>query len=470
MLHQTQGQRLQQKADPQLLMTNRILQMSAMELQQQIVQEIAENPALEQSEEYPCNRCDIPGPQCAECPYYRAQMLSATPSTDRDDYRSGVESSAARDDEVDPISLIEDKQTLADHLTWQLRAVANPDDHLIGEYLIANIDANGYLNCTTAEAAADLRVPEEEVERVLRIVQALDPSGVGARSLQECLLLQIYALMAERRSPPLIDTIVRDYWKELSASKLKTIARGMRVRPEDVSDAVAFIRQNLSPYPGSMFRPPWDKTSHRSAQSVRPDVIVRLNEEGEPEIVVAENEALAVQINPRYIRMWGEMRERPHAYTEAERRHIHDYVARAQMFLKSLDDRKQILIQVVECIVDEQNRYFRTEREEDLASVTQTRVAGLLRVHESTVSRTVADKYLQMPSGQVVPLSYFFDRSANLRKLVQNVLAGENPSAPYSDQEISDILKSQGIIIARRTVMKYREEMNILSSRQRARA
>lgn len=470
MLHQTQGQRLQQKADPQLLMTNRVLQMSAMELQQQIVLEIAENPALEQSEEYPCNRCEIPSPQCAECPYYRAQMVSSTSTSERDDFRANGESAGPRDDEVDPISLIEDKQTLADHLAWQLRAVAGPTDHLVGEYLIANIDANGYLTCTTVEAAEHLRVPESEVERVLRVVQSLDPSGVGARSLQECLLLQICALIAERKSPPLIDIIVSEHWKELSANKIKTIARAMRVRPEDVADAVAYIRQNLSPYPGSKFRPPWDKTSHRSAQSVRPDVGVRLNEAGEPEIVVAENEAHQVHINPRYARLWAEMRERPHAYTEAERRHVHDYVARAQMFLKSLDDRKQILLQVVESIVDEQDRFFRVEREEDLISLTQTRVASLLRVHESTVSRTVADKYLQLPSGQVVPLSFFFDRSANLRKLVQNVLAGENPSAPYSDQEISDILRSQGIVVARRTVMKYREEMNILSSRQRARA
>src|SRR5215213_7781633 len=128
MLHQTQGHRLQQKADPQLLMTNRVLQMSAMELQQQIVQEIAENPALEQSEEYPCNRCEVPGPQCPECPYFRAQIVSSTPSSDRDDFRNNGEGGAPRDDEVDPISLIEDKQTLTDHLAWQLRAVAEPAD------------------------------------------------------------------------------------------------------------------------------------------------------------------------------------------------------------------------------------------------------------------------------------------------------------------------------------------------------
>lgn len=471
MLHQSQGQRLQQKADPQLLMTNRILQMSTMELQQQIALEIAENPALEQAEEYPCSRCEIPGPQCVECPYYRAQMAATPPGGDRDDFRGlSFDTMGSRDDDVDPIALIEDKQTLADHLTWQLRAVAPPEDHWIGEYLIANIDAKGWLTCTTAEAAADLNVPEAEVERVLRVLQSLDPSGVGARSLQECLLIQIQALAADRKAPPLIEAIVRDHWKDLSANKLKAIARGLRARPEDVTEAVEFIRHNLSPYPGSKFRPPWDKTSHRSAQAVRPDVVVRLNESGEPEIVVAEHEALQVQINPRYARLWAEMRERPGAYTQAERRHVHDYITRAQMFLKSLDDRKQILLQVCECIVDEQNRFFRSEREEDLVPLTQTRVASMLRVHESTVSRTVADKYLQLPSGQVVSLSYFFDRSANLRKLVQNVLASENPAAPYSDQEISDILRSQGIVIARRTVMKYREEMNILSSRQRARA
>jgi RNA polymerase sigma-54 factor len=470
MLHQTQGQRLQQKADPQLLMTNRILQMSTMELQQQIVQEIAENPALEQPEEFPCSRCEIPGPQCAECPYYRAQMHATVPN-ERDDYRNtGLEGFGGRDDEVDPIALIEDRPTLSDHLIWQLRAAAPPDDHGIGEYLIANIDADGYLGCTAVEAAVDLGEEEVEVERVLRLIQSLDPAGVGARSLQECLLIQITALAADLKAPPLVESIVRDYWKDLSANKLKPIARGLRARLEDVSDAVEFIRHNLSPYPGSKFRPAWDKSSHRSAQCVRPDVVVRLNTAGEPEIQVIEHDSVQVHLNPLYAKKWAEMRDHPDRYSEAERRHVQDYIARAQMFLKSLDDRKQILLQVAESIVDEPCRFFVTEREEELLSLTQTRVASLLRVHESTVSRTVADKYLQLPSGQVVQLAFFFDRSANLRKLVQNVLASENPAAPYSDQEISDILRSQGIVVARRTVMKYREEMNILSSRQRARA
>jgi RNA polymerase sigma-54 factor len=469
MLRQTQGQRLQQKADPQLLLTNRVLQMSSMELQQRVVQEIAENPALELSEEYPCNRCDIPGPQCVDCPYYHAQFGNHSTS-DRDDFRTmSYDLLAGKDEEVDPIALLEDKPTLQDHLLMQLRSTLNAVDFRIGEYLITNIDADGYLQCTAAEAAADLEVTEQEVERTLQVIQTMDPSGIGARALQECLLIQAQALAVDGKLPPFVMAILRNYWKELTANKIRTIARGLRTTAEEAQAAVTFIRQNLSPYPGSSFRPPWDKHSHRSSQSVRPDVVIHLNEEGEFEIQVIEGDHQQIHLNPKYARLWSEMRERPHDYPEAERRHVQDYVNRAQMFLKSLDDRKQILYQVAECVLEEQHRFFETEREEDLNSLTQTKVASLLRVHESTVSRTVAEKFMQLPSGQVVNLSFFFDRSKNLRALVQNVLATENPQSPYSDQEISDILRTQGIVIARRTVMKYREEMNILSSRQRAR-
>src|SRR5690349_6566762 len=133
MLRQTQGQRLQQKADPQLLLTNRILQMSSMELQQRIVQEIGENPALEQAEEYPCNRCDIPGPQCAECPYYHAQFHSHNTS-ERDEYRSMTyDLLGGKDEEVDPIALIEDKPTLQDHLLMQLRSMTDAVNFRVGE-------------------------------------------------------------------------------------------------------------------------------------------------------------------------------------------------------------------------------------------------------------------------------------------------------------------------------------------------
>jgi RNA polymerase sigma-54 factor len=163
------------------------------------------------------------------------------------------------------------------------------------------------------------------------------------------------------------------------------------------------------------------------------------------------------------------MRDRPDTFGSAEKKHVRDYLMRAQMFLKSIQDRRSILRQVSECILSEQERYLRTEQEEDMLPLTQSQLSTFLRVHESTVSRAVAEKFIQLPSGRVVALSYFFDRALCHRKLVANVVASEDPAHPYSDQEISDILRRRGVSIARRTVMKYREEMNILSSRRRTR-
>jgi RNA polymerase sigma-54 factor len=440
-----------------------------MELQQRIALEIAENPALEQPEEYPCQKCEVPGPQCMDCPYFHGQLSGR--QSEREELRSmAFDLAQGRDEEIDPIALIEDKQSLQDHLIVQLHASTDPADHRIGGYLISNIDPDGYLRCSIEEAASDLEHAPAEVERILKAIQTFDPCGVGARTLQECLLIQVEALRADGCLPPYVDAVVAEHWKELSANKIRGIARGLKAPLEEVAAAVQFIRQNLSPYPGSQFRTPWDRNSHRNIQSVRPDVMVIRTLAGELELQLPEGEGAQVTLNPRYTRLWAEMKEKPGTFDEGERRHVQEYVNRAQMFLKSLDDRKQIMLQVSECILDEQRLFFEEEREEDLVPLTQTKVASLLRVHESTVSRTVAEKYMQLPSSQVVQLSFFFDRSANLRKLVQNVLARENPASPYSDQEISDLLRDQGIVIARRTVMKYREEMNILSSRQRARA
>jgi RNA polymerase sigma-54 factor len=463
---QWQTQRQQQKADPQLLLTNRLLQMSQMELRHCLTQEMAENPALEASEEPLCGQCDTGGAPCAECPYSLGRLsLTAGTSDDTrpDPYQAG-------EDDLDPLTLVEAPRTLQDYLLEQLQALGGPRDERTGRYLIASIDGDGYLRCTVEEAADALTVPEEEVERVLRLVQTFDPTGVGARTLQECLLIQARALAAEPGTPPYLAALIEQYWKELTASRFAVIARRARLETAEVERTVRWLRGNLSPYPGGKYRPSWQKSGQRSRLSVRPDVIVTLNEQGELELELVKEEQPAVNVNPEYHRLWQQMRERPEAYGEAERQHIRDYVLRAQMFLKSLEDRSTILRRMAECVACEQEQYLRSEAEEDMRPLTQAQLATFLQVHESTVSRAVADKFLQLPSGRVVPFSHFFDRALSYRKLVANVVESENPAAPYSDQEISDILRRQGVQIARRTVMKYREEMNILSSRQRIRA
>lgn len=459
---QTQAQRLQQRADPQLLLTNRLLQMSALELHQCTIEEIAENPALEWPEEL-CAACRRAGRNCADCPFNggRPQRSVAWDP----DLTPWNESASP----VDPYESLSSQETLAHHLRTQLLAGVAERDHRIGHYLIDSIDADGYLRSEVEEAARDLSVAPDEVERVLKLIHSFDPTGVGARSLQECLLIQAEARSTEAGAPRLVGRILTCFWKELSAGKWQAIARGLRVGQAEVEQAVRWVRRNLSPYPGLCFRPGWEGVSQADAVPTRPDVFITLDAEGKLRLRLASETGTAPLISPEYSRLLQSMRENGGSPSSPEERHVQEFVSRAQMFLKGLQDRTGILRKVAECLLEEQEQFLRSEREEDMRPLTQALLATFVRVHESTVSRAVAEKFLQLPSGRVVPMSYFFDRAVSHRRLVANIVAGEDPADPFSDQEISDRLRRQGIIIARRTVMKYREELGILSSRQRAR-
>src|SRR5688572_2887902 len=166
-----QAQRMQQKADPQLLLTNRILQMSVFELQQCLTQELSENPALESVDEHACGHCQVPGPQCVECPFNPSLFRA---SSTRDDYRIGADGGMARDEEPDPFAMVEAPQTLQHHLHQQLGAAAQAGDMEIGRYLLANIDDDGYLRCTEEEAARCVPASVKDVERVLSLIQTFD--------------------------------------------------------------------------------------------------------------------------------------------------------------------------------------------------------------------------------------------------------------------------------------------------------
>jgi RNA polymerase sigma-54 factor len=185
-------------------------------------------------------------------------------------------------------------------------------------------------------------------------------------------------------------------------------------------------------------------------------------------VSVVDHERTQLHLNPTYTRLWRQMRKSPSSFPEAERKMLSEYWIRAQMFLRSLGQRKELLLRVTECLIEEQEEFFRTQGAQTLVPLTQTKLAGILRVHESTISRTVADKFMQLPDGDVLPFSYFFGRSTSVKQEVAALIAAEDPRNPLSDQKIADILNGGGYQIARRTVMKYREELNILSTRQRA--
>ncbi len=454
---------MQQRADPQLLLTNRLLQMSALELQQCLTHEVSENPALDAVDDRRCLECDLLGRQCGQCALWAAALASA------EGPRPAKGSDLPPAEDLDTLDLVESPQTLRDHLLAQWGSVAGERLLALGQYLIDNLDDDGYLRCNLDDVAQALGLRPEAAAEALQRLQTLDPTGVGARSLQECLLIQARAGRVEGTAPPHVEVILERYWKELAAGKWPVIARGLKVTVAEAEALGSWIRGHLKPYPGSAYRPSWQRATANRQPRVRPDVTVTLDEEGQLQLIVVGDELPDVQLNTRYARLWQRMRDQPDRYSEAERRHVSDYVQRAQMFMKSLGDRQTILRRVAKMMVEEQEAYFRFEQEEDLRPLTQSQLSTFLQVHESTISRALADKFLQMPSGRVVPLSFFFDRALGVRKLVANVVASEDPKAPYSDQDIADILRRQGVTVARRTVMKYREEMNILSSRQRGR-
>ncbi|MFN3652897.1 MAG: RNA polymerase factor sigma-54 [Armatimonadota bacterium] len=464
---QTQGQRQQQRAEPQLLLTNRLLQMPAVELRQRVVQELAENPALESPDEplSAVSRWDAPLLEGAPegRAFGRVESSASAAASVRHSWIPG-------EDDLDPLDLAECPSTLADHLRMQLAAAAEGDLRRIGSYLIDSITPDGYLHCPLEEAARALSVSHERVEAALRLLQSFDPAGVGARSLQECLLLQLRSLAEDGEVPPLAEPIVCRCWRELAASRWRAIARSLHAAPVEVEKTAAWIRHNLSPYPGSRYGAQWSERTPDGARPVRPDVRIYLTDERKVAFELHEHGLPELHVSPVYTRLFRRLKESPESFSEPERRHVSEYLRRAQLFLRSLNDRKRILDRVMECIVEEQEMFLRSEQEEDLRPVTQSQVASFLQVHESTISRAVSDKFVQLVSGRVVPASFFFDRATSVRALVAAVVASEDPASPYSDQQIADLLRSQGVRIARRTVLKYREEMNILSSRQRARA
>jgi RNA polymerase sigma-54 factor len=361
-----------------MILANTILHMSCMELQASIEQEILENPLLERAEEEYCERCgEIIGRCRCAAGIKEIRALDDAPSPN---YEPTPES--YQGEWLDPLTLVEERTSLGDHVLWQARVAAPPELHPILEYLVCSLKPTGYLGVTVEEAAATLRTTVERVTEAMKIIQGLDPAGVGARDLQECLLLQVTAAESDGGVPGIVRTILTQCWKALSANKIDVIARQLKVSRAAVDEGVRWIRDSLSPYPGERFRTPWEHDQHRSAATVRPDVIIMLTEDGGFAVSVVDHERTQLHLNPAYTRLWRQMQKSPRSFPEAERKMLSEYWIRAHMFLRSLGQRKELLLRVTECLLEEQEEFFRSQNAHTLAPLTQTKLASILRVHE----------------------------------------------------------------------------------------
>jgi RNA polymerase sigma-54 factor len=441
----------QMKASPALIALNNMLVLSTLELQQLVQQELEENPALDQieSEDSLCSRCGRPlsGATCIYCLHEDLKLAEA----ERDD------ASVPTDDEFDPMLAIAAPISLQESLQRDLHIALPTSEHLIADYLVGSLDAQGFLDSGIEEVAAMLHVTPAQVDNVLRRLQELGPAGVGARNVQECLLLQLDRLERAHISNPYLRAIVTDYWVDLGEHRYGAIAHALGITYEEVVAARDFMRQHLRPFP---LERAGDGTSSLETSFLVPDVIIR--EENDCLVVeVIESRRFYLRLNPLYQELSQAIAHRQQDVSVEEREHLNTFVSRARLFLTNLRQRRETIRRIAEYLVERQEGFLR-HGVRHLAPLTRAEVAAAIGVHESTVSRATANKYVQVPSREIVPFSHFFTASLSIKDVINELIANE--TTPLTDQEIVETLHQHGFDVARRTVAKYRGQLGILPS------
>jgi RNA polymerase sigma-54 factor len=364
------------------------------------------------------------------------------------------------------------EKTLCDHLQEQLNAAVFSDrEFRIGKVIIGYIDSGGYLKASTEEIAAHADLKDEniaagEINDLIEIIQSFDPSGVCARDAAECLLLQYQALEDDTPRPEHLEEILRNHLFDISEKKYRNVAHALSITVEQVQECVDFIIKNFNPRPGLKY------ASSADNSVVAPEVFIEKN--GEDYVVtVNDYDIPRIRLNPRYEKILRSKNSTPEVIA-----FIKEKLDKARFILKSIEQRRDTIKKVVECIVRNQRDFFE-HGVSHFKPLILNEVANEVGLDESTVSRVTSGKYAQTPRG-VLELKFFFSaglRTAkgedvstkSVKDMIKQMVLKEPAAKPYSDQAIVNALAEKGIQIARRTVTKYREEMKISSASKRKR-
>ena len=457
---------------PQLQQAIRLLQLSTLELQQELQLALESNPLLEQAELHE---------EVDAREYQESEALDTREALEQKDmpeelpldatwdeiYTAGTPSGTGtdyQDDEL-PVYQGETTQTLQDYLMWQVELTPFTDtDRAIATSIVDAIDDTGYLTVSLEEIRDSIGSDDlalDEVEAVLKRIQRFDPVGVGARDLRDCLLVQLSQyppdtlMLAEAR------LIVSEHLDLLANHDFRSLMRVTRLKEEVLKNAMLLI-QSLDPRPGQ-------SVNTGEPEYVIPDVLVRkvgtrwtveLNADSVPRL----------RINQHYAAMGGTTRN------DSDNQFIRSNLQEAKWLIKSLESRNDTLLKVTRCIVEQQQAFFE-QGEEFMRPMVLADIAQAVDMHESTISRVTTQKYLHSPRG-IFELKYFFSSHVNtesggeasstaIRALVKKLISAENPAKPLSDSKLTSMLSEQGIMVARRTVAKYRESLSIPPSNQR---
>ena len=488
---------LSQVLAPQLQQSLALLQAPTLELKAMVEQELQQNPVLEElgtaelteeEREEKDNRESDESASVAD-PAEPPSDLTHDPETEKnakeepvDDFQAEFEKLAQLDQDwrdhfsqtnlpVRPSQEDEERRqymfdslvagtSLQESLLEQVRmSELDVEQRQIADMIIGNIDDYGYLQSSPDELAFATNIPPEKIHAVLRTVQTFHPPGVGARDLRECLLLQ---LERDGKKDTLEYRIVDDYMEALGKRRIPEIARGLGITVEEVQEAMARVA-NLEPRPGRAFAPD-------NNQYILPEVFVQRN--GSDFLVTTNNDHVP---HLRISNTYKDMMSRSEASSE-EREWIREKIRAGKFLIKSLHQRQQTIVNIAKEIVSRQ-REFMEKGVAFLKPLTMVQVAEVVGVHETTVSRAVSGKYMETPQG-IYEMKFFFTSgiqttegvgmsNTSVKGMIADMIKIEDPSKPLSDEEIVKMLTEKGIKIARRTVAKYRSELNILPSHLR---
>ncbi len=325
-------------------------------------------------------------------------------------------------------------------------------DAPIAEFLVGSLDSRGLLECGLEEIAAQLRVPTGRVEAVLRRLQEIGPPGTGARSTQECLLLQIDQIEPRDERHDLMRCVVAEHWEDFAAHRFTALARALGVSYETIIELRELIRRQLQPYP-------LVATSDGLEGAGSPLIDVTIVADGGRFIVgVAESRRYSLRLNPLYQQLSQAVGRGQAEVTDEEREHLRSHVARARLFLTNLRHRRETIRKIAEYVVERQDAFLR-HGIRHLQPLTRTEVGVALGLNNSTVSRATAHKYVLLPNREVFPFASFFSASLSIKDVLKEIIGGEGQ--PLTDDEIADQLRDRGFSLARRTVAKYRGQLGI---------
>ncbi len=466
---QTQNLQQRQIISPKMILANKLLQLTSMDLQTEVVRELDANPALEMEEGNLCPRCHsrMMGAGCLSCGYDETAPVRDTVDLMEmgrllELARSGQEPTRQRaDDENNDFiydSATAQKPTLHEEILRTFRLLSEDEDQQrLGEELALYIGDKGLMLEPLDALAGYTHSTPERVAAVLEKFKSIRPYGIGSFTVKEALLCQLQYKAPPEPTFSRVRLLVRDFLNDLGKEPTPAMRAALDCQMSELKSALGYLKRELYPYPGYLFTTHDDEKAQRE-MAVRPNVVIR--RDGAKFVCeLLENRWSHLRINRDYENLYRKMKDG--RLSEHEKEHVRHYFHRAKQFMEALSQRERTIVRITKKLCETQ-RDFLLFGYKSLKSLTRVELAKQLELHEATVSRATAGKYVQIPSGEVLSYDIFFDASLGPKEYIRDLIANENAKKPLSDQEIAALLKQKGVLLARRTVAKYREEMDIL--------